>query len=145
MTKSLPFPYILTAADRISALLKAHFFPNFHEAFYNKINVFFCMACAYLGADSRLPLWYDREREGHYIDALCHHSLCKFSSQFFIIQHNRHARVGSRNDIESVVRQLLSVVCGGFLKMIPQLRAFLQHVKQLSAGADDRRGQSVGE
>ena len=144
--ESLPVsPFILTAVNGSSAFIEAHFFPNLPETFYNKVNVFFCMAGTYLSADSCLSLWHNGEGEGNDIDTLCHHSFCKFSGQFFIVEHDRHAGMGSRNDIKSIVGQLFSVICGGFLQMIAQLCTLLQHIKQLQAGADDRGSQGIGE
>ena len=117
----------------VPVFLQSHLFSYFFEAFYDEIDVFFCMACAYLCTDSCFSLRYYRIGESYYIYALVHHPACKFCCGFFIVQHNRNAWMCSRDDIKSVVYQLFTVVCSNFFQVIAKLCAFIQHIEQLDA------------
>ena len=125
--------------------LFADFVPYFLEALDDEIDVFFCMACTYLGADSCSSLGNNRIGEGHNINALFHHLLCVFHSKSLIVQHDRYAGMGARDDIEVVLNQLCAVVSSNFLQMVTESSAFFQHVEHFDAGACNGGSQGVGE
>ena len=103
------------------------------------------MACAYLCTDSCFSLWYNRIRECNNIYPFFHHTFCKFCCCLFIIKHNRYTWMCSRDDIETVIYQFLSIICSHFFQVITKFCAFLQHIKQLKARSRDCRCQGIRE
>ena len=65
--------------------LQSHLFSYFFEAFYDEINIFFCMACAYLCTDSCFSLRNNRIRECNNINTFFHHMLCKFCCSLLVV------------------------------------------------------------
>ena len=86
--------------------IQSHLFSYFDKAFYDEINIFFCMACAYLCTDSCFSLRYNRVRECYNIYTFFHHTFCEFCCCLLIIEHNRYTWMCSRNNIKSVIYQL---------------------------------------
>mgnify|MGYP006903151895 FL=1 len=103
------------------------------------------MACANLSTDSCFALWNNRVGECYDVNAFCSHALCKLSSFYLVIHHNRYAWVGARDDVEAFFYQQIAVVSGGFFQMVTQLGAFLEHIEHLDACACDGWSQGVGE
>ena len=55
--------FLLSWLHNIKLFVQSHFLTYFDKAFYDKINIFFCMTCTYLSTDSCFSLRYNRIRK----------------------------------------------------------------------------------
>lgn len=82
-------------------LSDAHFFFDLFEAFYCEIEVFFCVTCGNLRADSRLTHGNNGIAEADNVNSLFKHAPCEFLCYLCIIKHDGNDGMGAFGNIEA--------------------------------------------
>ena len=109
----------------------AHFFFDLFEAFYCEIEVFFCVTCGNLRADSRLTHGNNGIAEADNVNSLFKHAPCEFLCYLCIIKHDGNDGMGAFGNIEAELAELLTEITCILVNFVAECSGFVQHIEYL--------------